>query len=131
MNSNVTTDAPPRSPGPAISGRVGRWLARHRWVSTTTVWAGGFLLITMGGAIVAAPLTVPLLTLSARVRSGFVRWAALVIAALTVGEVVWAATYVLVGEAKPWIWLAPLVALLAFAWTLTRWSAHGPPMDAG
>ena len=71
-----------------------------------------FLLLSMGGAIVAAPLTFPLLYLI--VRSGHhgtaLRTAAVVVAALTVAEVAWAATYVAVAEAEPWIWLVPIAA---------------------
>lgn len=70
------------------------------------------LLLSMGGAIVAAPLTLPLLYLAARrdeaARS--LRAAAVVVAAFTVAEVAWAATYLGIGEAQPWIWLVPVAA---------------------
>ena len=59
------------------------------------VGVSAFLLLSMGGAIVAAPLTVPLLYLTARHR-GFgagMRVAAVGVAALTVAEVAWAAAY--------------------------------------
>jgi hypothetical protein len=71
-----------------------------------------FLLLSMGGAIVAAPLTLPLLYLAVRGDrlSAGLRTAAVVIAALTVAEVAWAATYMAVAEAQPWIWLLPLAA---------------------
>jgi hypothetical protein len=78
-------------------------------------WARGLvgvsalLLLSMGGAIVAAPLTVPLLFLAVRgdrISAGL-RTAAVVIAALTVAEVAWAATYLATAEAQPWIWLVP------------------------
>ncbi|HEV8628584.1 MAG TPA: hypothetical protein VG034_29490 [Acidimicrobiia bacterium] len=59
------------------------------------VAVSAFLLLSMGGAIVVAPLTIPLLYLA--VRSGrlgtSLRNAAIVVAGLTVAEVVWAATY--------------------------------------
>jgi hypothetical protein len=50
----------------------------------------------MGGAIVAAPLTVPLLYLAVRNRrtGPALRVTAVVIGTLTVAEVAWAATYV-------------------------------------
>jgi hypothetical protein len=81
-----------------------------------------FLLLSMGGAFVAAPLTLPLLFLA--VRSGrlgnALRSAAVVIAALTVAEVAWAATYLAVSEAQPWIWLVPVAAGAATARTFMR-----------
>jgi hypothetical protein len=79
------------------------------------VAVAAFLLISMGGAIVAAPVTLPLLLVALR-RGALVGWlqgAAIAVAGLTVVEVAWAATYVTVGEAKPWIWLVPLVAGIA------------------
>jgi hypothetical protein len=86
-------------------------------------WAGvlvgvsAFLLLSMGGAVVAAPLTVPLLYLIARAdaaRPGL-RAAAVAVAALTVAEVAWAATYMAVAESRPWIWLLPVAAGVATA----------------
>ena len=75
------------------------------------VAVSAFLLLSMGGAIVAAPLTVPLLYLAVRKGPTIgLRVAAVVIAALTVAEVAWAATYLTVEEAQPWIWLLPVVA---------------------
>jgi hypothetical protein len=35
-----------------------------------------------------------------------------VLTGATVAEVVWALTYVVADEAKPWIWLLPLVAAI-------------------
>jgi hypothetical protein len=76
------------------------------------VGVGAALLLSMGGAIVAAPLTLPLLYLAMRPGrgGGGVRAAAVVVAALTVAEVAWAATYLAVAEAQPWIWLVPVAA---------------------
>lgn len=91
-------------------------------------WAGvlvgvsGFLLLSMGGAIVAAPLTLPLLYLAVsggRLGAGL-RTAAVVVAALTVAEVAWAATYLAMAEAQPWIWLVPAGAGTATAAIFTR-----------
>jgi len=86
------------------------------------VAVSAFLLVSMGGAIVAAPLTVPLLYLAVRgdgIGPGL-RAAAVVIAAFTVAEVAWAATYLAVAEAQPWIWLLPAAAGAATATTLAR-----------
>jgi hypothetical protein len=86
------------------------------------------LLLSMGGAIVAAPLTLPLLYLALRGgrMSAGLRAAAVVIAALTVAEVAWAATYLAVAEAKPWIWLLPVAAGAAAASTYARRPATLP-----
>lgn len=64
------------------------------------VGVSAFLLLSMGGAIVAAPLTVPLLYLTARHRrlGAGLRVAAIGVAALTVAEVAWAAAYLAVAE---------------------------------
>jgi hypothetical protein len=91
------------------------------------VAVSAFLLLSMGGAIVAAPLTLPLLYLAVRgdrIGAGL-RTAAVVIAALTVAEVAWAATYLAVAEAKPWIWLLPVAAGAAAASAFGR-SRSGP-----
>jgi hypothetical protein len=98
----------------------------HRSVSgpwaRALVAVSAFLLLSMGGAIVAAPLTLPLLYLAVRgdrIGAGL-RTAAVVIAALTVAEVGWAATYLAVAEAQPWIWLLPVAAGAATATTFAR-----------
>lgn len=86
------------------------------------VAVSAFLLLSMGGAIVAAPLTLPLLYLTVRqgeVGAGL-RAAAIAIAALTVAEVAWAATYLAVAEAGPWIWLLPVAAGGSAATALAR-----------
>ena len=94
------------------------------------VAVSAFLLLSMGGAIVAAPLTLPLLYSAirgGRLRSGL-RLAAVVVAALTVAEVAWAATYLSIAESQPWIWLLPAAAGVASASAFTR----GPqPLPAG
>ena len=83
------------------------------------------LLLSMGGAIVAAPLTLPLLYMAVRGErlSSGLRLAAVVIAALTVAEVAWAATYLSIAEAQPWIWLVPVVAGSATASAFGRTAA--------
>ena len=86
------------------------------------VGLSAFLLLSMGGAVVAAPATLPLLYLGIRsARAGSaLRAAAVIVAALTVAEVAWAATYVAVAEADPWIWLLPAAAGAATAIALAR-----------
>lgn len=100
----------------------------NRLCHLVVVAAGGFLLLSMGGAVVAAPVTLPLLYLVVRAdRAGAgVRAAAAVIAALTVAEIAWAATYLAMTEAQPWIWLLPLSAGSAAAGLL----AHRPVASA-
>jgi hypothetical protein len=82
---------------------------RWRWVGLATFAVAGFLLLSFGGAIAAAPVTLPLLYLASRRHptKGF-RIAAAVIGGLTAAEVGWALTYVALGDAGPWIWLVPL-----------------------
>ena len=88
----------------------------ERWgvIGLVTFAVAGFLLLSMGGAIVAAPLTVPLMYVASRRHPtrGF-RVAAVVLSALTVGEVVWALTYLTVEDAQPWIWLLPALGAMA------------------
>jgi hypothetical protein len=80
----------------------------------------GFLLMSYGGAVVAAPLTLPLMYLAVRRHpTAPFRWAGGVIAGLTSVEVVWVLVYLAGGEAQPAIWLVPLAiggaVLAAFA----------------
>jgi hypothetical protein len=93
------------------------------------VGVSAFLLLSMGGAIVAAPLTVPLLYLTARHRGlgAGIRAAAIGVAALTVAEIAWAAAYLAVAETRPWIWLLPLAAGVATATTFARTSGRIAP----
>ena len=71
------------------------------------------LLVSYGGAIFAAPVTVPLLFLSARASSSkrYRVWAGIVVV-LTIAELVWALTYLTLGEGRPMIWLVPTLATL-------------------
>ncbi len=85
----------------------------------------GFLLASMGGAVFAAPVTLPLMYLAVRHHpTGPFRWAGGVIAALTTVELAWAVVYFVGGEEQPSIWLAPLFAgvcvLAIFATTRRR-----------
>jgi hypothetical protein len=83
---------------------------RRDWPVAVLV-LGGALLLSMGGAVVAAPVTVPILLWAARHRfRGPLRCVAAGIAALTAAELTWALVYVAVGESKPAIWLLPLAA---------------------
>lgn len=96
-------------------------LRKHRRVDLLVVAVAGFLLLSMGGAIVAAPLTVPLLGRVARHHPRRLsRGGATAIAALTVAEVAWAIVYLAAGESRPWIWVVPLVAAGAATVTILR-----------
>lgn len=95
------------------------------------VGVSAFLLLSMGGAIVAAPLTVPALYLVAR-RDGSgvgLRAAAITVAALTVAEVAWATAYLAWAETRPWIWLLPVAAGAATATTFARTSGRLGRLD--
>lgn len=72
------------------------------------------LLLSYGGAILAAPVTLPLMFAAAlhHPTTAF-RRAAACLGALTAAEVAWAITYVSVADTKPWIWLVPLLSSLA------------------
>jgi hypothetical protein len=98
--------------------------ATWRRIGIVVFIGAGILLLSMGGAIIAAPATVPLMFVAARRHpTRAFRIAGTVIAGLTVAELAWALAYVTSGEAKPWIWLVPCVAaaaaLVAFI-TVTR-----------
>lgn len=76
---------------------------------------GGVLLLSYGGAVFAAPLTLPLMGLAVRRHpTRAFRWAGGVLGGLTVVEVAWAIVYGFGGEAKPSIWLLPLAAGVAW-----------------
>lgn len=69
----------------------------------------GLLLITMGGAVVAAPVTLPLMYLAVRRHPTLAfRSAGGLIGGLTAVELAWALVYLVAGEHKPAIWLVPL-----------------------
>ena len=68
------------------------------------------VLISMGGAVVAAPVIVPLMFLAAqRHPTTTFRVIGVLLGGLTAAEVVWAVTYLQLGESQPWIWLLPMV----------------------
>lgn len=74
----------------------------------------GVLLMSFGGAVIAAPVTLPLLSLAVRRHptAGF-RWTGGVLAGLTTVELVWALVYLAQGEEQPWIALVPVAAGVA------------------
>lgn len=95
----------------------------ERWarIGTVVFAISGLLLLSMGGAIVAAPVTVPLMVLAVRRHpTPSFRTAGTVLVALTLAEVAWALTYVTAGESRPWIWLLPTLAALTGAAALAR-----------
>ena len=87
-----------------------------------------FLLISMGGAIIVAPLTIPLMfVVTRRHPTTAFRAIGAVLTGATVAEVVWALTYVVADEAKPWIWLVPLIAaVIAMAALVTTSDTREP-----
>lgn len=111
-------------------------LHRNPWrpIGIITLTTSAFLLLSMGGAIFAAPVTVPLMFVAARRHpSGAFRWLGAVLVGLTAGEVAWAATYVATGEDQPWILLVPLLASIAVGWALLRSArpTRSPGADIG
>ena len=83
------------------------WRLCARNVGVVLFCVAAFLLISMGGAIIAAPLTVPLMfVVTHRHPATAFRTIAAVLTGATVA-VVWALTYIVADEAKPWIWLGP------------------------
>jgi hypothetical protein len=100
--------------------------SRWRVIGIVVFSVAAFLLLSMGGGIIAAPVTVPLMFVAAHrhpTRPFRIIGAALIGA--TIAEVVWALTYLAVGEAKPWIWLLPLAAAITAMAAL--WSRTGTP----
>jgi len=84
----------------------------RRWRAAGIALFGlsGFLLLSMGGAIIAAPLTMPLLFVVVRHHpTTAFRVVGVLLVGATSAEVVWALTYLAAEDAKPWIWLLPLV----------------------
>src|SRR5438105_80495 len=84
-----------------------------------------FLLISMGGAIFAAPVSLPLLYVAARTSNNR-RYCdlAAIVAFFTAAEAAWAVTYIAIGEAKPWIWADPLMGAIGTAAVFTRIGGH-------
>lgn len=85
-----------------------------------------FLLLSMGGAILVAPVTLPLMYLGVRRHpTGVFRTIGAVLSALTVGEVIWAAVYLSLGESKPLIWTLPVIGALAVVVAYARLPPNG------
>jgi hypothetical protein len=72
----------------------------------------------MGGAILAAPLVLPLLWWAARTTGGGIRVIGAILAALVVGEVVWAGVYLVVGERQSYIWALPALSAAVTVWLM-------------
>ncbi len=94
-------------------------------IGLVTYLVAGFLILSMGGAILAAPVIIPLMWIAAsRHPTRAFRVSATVLSALTVAEIVWALTYLAVAEAQPWIWLWPSVAALVVVAIAGRFSSR-------
>jgi hypothetical protein len=81
-----------------------------RWAAIGAILVGTVLLLgSIGGAILAAPVLLPLLWWAARTTGRGIRVLGAILAALVVGEVAWAGVYVVVGERQPYIWALPVL----------------------
>ena len=79
-----------------------------------------------GAAVVAAPVTIPLmLILSRRHPTTIFRVAGLVLVGLTAAEVAWALTYLQLQETQPWIWFVALLAGVIAAASFTAATKPG------
>jgi hypothetical protein len=88
------------------------------------------LFSSIGGAFVALPALVPLHVLAARSSGRFGRAAWCSVSGTGMAMAAWAATYLLVGEHKPVIWLAPLIVLAVGTTFVYRLSAPHPEVPA-
>ena len=87
----------------------------------------GLLLGSMGGAILAAPVLLPLLWWAARTTvGGGVGVLGAILAALVVAEVVWAGVYLVVGERQPYIWALPALSAAVTVWLMLVTTRPGP-----
>ena len=114
-SENVLGWRAPRRSG-SLSGMAPAESSDTRWrtVGVVVFCVAAFLLISMGGAIVAAPLTVPLMfVVVQRHPTTTFRAVGAALVGATVAEVAWVVTYLVASEAKPWIWLVPLAATAA------------------
>lgn len=99
---------------PIADARLTAQESSWRIVGILVFSVSGILLLSMGGAIIAAPITLPMMFLTSRRHpTGGFCIAATVLGALTVVESVWALTFFQLSEAKPWIWLLPAVGGIA------------------
>ena len=101
-----------------------------RRAAIAAILAGTVVLLgSMGGAILAAPVLLPLLWWAARTTGRGVRLVGAILAALVVAEVAWAGVYLVVGERQPFIWLLPVLAAAVTVWLMlltTRPDPRGP-----
>jgi hypothetical protein len=84
------------------------------------------LLLSMGGAILAAPVLLPLLWWAARTTGRGVRLLGAILAALVVGEVAWAGVYLVVGERQPYIWALPALSAAVTLWLMLVTTSINP-----
>ena len=84
------------------------------------------LLGSMGGAILAAPMLLPLLWWATRTTGRGIRVLGAILAALVVGEVAWAGVYVVVGERQPYIWALPALATAVTVWLMLVTTRNDP-----
>jgi hypothetical protein len=63
-------------------------------------------------------VVLPLLWWAARTATGGVRLLGVILAALVVGEVVWAGVYLVVGERQPSIWALPALSAAMTVWLM-------------
>ena len=107
---------------------------RAEWLTVALFVVCGVLLMSFGGAVVVAPVTLPLLYVAVRRRpTAAFRWTGGVIAGLTAVEVVWVLVYLAAGEDTPWIALVPLAAGVAVLLVFVRRGApdgHRPGTTA-
>ena len=98
-----------------------------RRVAIGAVLVGTVLLLgSMGGAILAAPVLLPLLWWATRTTGKGIRVLGAILAALVVGEVAWAGVYVVVGERQPYIWALPAVSAAVTVWLMLVTTRHDP-----
>lgn len=87
-----------------------------RTVGVVVFGVAAVLLASMGGAIVAAPLTIPAMLVAMRRHpTRAFRTVGTLLVSLTAAEVAWALAYLTAGETNPLIWALPATALVAAA----------------
>jgi hypothetical protein len=92
---------------------------RWRTVGVVTFVVAAVLLLSTGGAALAAPVTLPLMWVAtAHHPTRPFRAIALLLGGFTTLEAFWVLTYLAVGEVQPWIWMVPLLAAALWVWLL-------------
>lgn len=100
----------------------------QRVVFKVLIVGTAILLLSFGGAIWAAPVTIPLLIYAICKVKLTCRWRiiAALILALTVTQCTWAIMYITVGESNPSVWIAPIAAFtisvtaITVTWVIRR-----------